>query len=84
MTCIWCSEPIEEPCPSHPDLHHECGFRMVAGSAGHLQRACSCYGRVDTSEDNLTRREAARRALEYYREAKARAAYSQPFRGTHN
>lgn len=68
--CQHCGEPIKKgevvsiirPGP----FHVECGFRMVAGSVGHQQHRCKCYGQVDTSEVGMTRRQAAKAALSFY------------------
>ncbi len=69
--CDYCGEPVYPDEPTGPILnaivHVECCFRMVAGSVGHQQKCCHCYGRIDMSEDGLSKREGARRSLEYFR-----------------
>ena len=69
--CQHCGEPILPGEPIGPVqnalLHHECFFRSVAGSVGHQKHECSCYDQTDTSEYGLTKRQAAKAALEYYR-----------------
>lgn len=41
--------------------HHECFIRMIVGSAGHIQKRCSCYTNAAPEEDppGLTKRQAA-------------------------
>jgi hypothetical protein len=46
--------------------HVECLVRSVIGSVGHQKRMCHCYGEIDTSEDDLTLREAAVRSFRYF------------------
>lgn len=71
MICDHCGEPIlpgEKLGPvQNGTIHFECFFRSVAGSVGHQKHECSCYHRVDTSEGGLTKRQAAKAALEYHR-----------------
>lgn len=71
MTCIYCSEPIYEDDPresiANGELHRECAIRALLGSAEHIRMECPCYrpGACAIEEpDGLTRREAARRALD--------------------
>lgn len=64
--CLHCEEPLEGPCfelnGGRDYMHRECMIRGVSGSVGHQMGECSCFGKVDTSEDGLTKREAARKA----------------------
>lgn len=77
--CAWCEESIDadESGAAFPSLdahgrcsyviyHSECMFRHLAGSVGHLQQRCSCYGQEDTSELGLSLREAAIETWKYY------------------
>jgi hypothetical protein len=48
-------------------MHQECSFRAVCGSAAHLLKECSCYGGDQHDPPGLSRRDAARLALETYR-----------------
>ena len=69
--CQHCGEkvmPDEERAPIlNAIMHLECGFRLVGGSVGHQQKSCYCYGKTDTSELGMSKREAARRSLAYFR-----------------
>ena len=70
MTCDHCGEPILPGEPlgdiENATVHYECFRRMMLGSVGHQKCECSCCGKVDTSEDGLTLREAAKAASEYH------------------
>jgi hypothetical protein len=78
LKCSYCEEPIG-PADSGVAVptwsegseyvaieHHECFLRQLVGSVGHQFRACSCYGKEDTSEQEMTRREAAIRARDTF------------------
>lgn len=77
--CSWCGEgftdddngvgtPGLEEDGVHLSYHHqECFLRMVLGSVGHQQHRCSCYGGTDEDPPEMTRREAARAAVAYWR-----------------
>lgn len=81
--CPYCNEPVEPgeaaymegveltpiiaPLDSKHRYHADCLIRAVSGSVGHQRRECQCFGKVDTSEDGLTTREAARRAADFWR-----------------
>ena len=73
--CPHCEEPILKgeaimPMGGPKDevvFHHECGFRLVAGSVGHIQKRCSCYGGTEGDPTGLTKREAALAALVLWR-----------------
>jgi hypothetical protein len=69
--CQHCGEPVlphEQRAPIlNAIMHFECGFRLVGGSVGHQQKNCYCYGKTDTSELGISKREAARRSLAFYR-----------------
>jgi hypothetical protein len=74
--CLYCVEPIvegdlgiEQPFHSLEKettvVHHrECFLRSIFGSVGHQQQKCSCYGGTDEDPPGLSRREAARAAVE--------------------
>ncbi len=68
--CAYCDEPVFPGERRGPILnaitHHECAFRMMAGSVGHQQGLCSCKGKVDMSEIGLSKRHAARLSWAYY------------------
>jgi len=57
--------------------HHECVFRMGAGSVAHIEHRCSCFvpGSVEDDPTNLTTRAAAKVALEAYRNGMAKRKY---------
>jgi hypothetical protein len=72
MTCLFCEEPI-----AHGDsgfvcedaiLHRECQLRTFIGSVAHVQKRCSCFvpGAEETDPPELTRRQAARLAVELW------------------
>ena len=69
MTCPHCVEPITaddatERTGNGEVLHRECLIRMVAGSAAHQLHECSCYGGDREDPPGLSRRQAARLALQ--------------------
>jgi len=68
--CLYCSEPIVEGEPlgdvSNGTVHRECLIRMTAGSLGHQQQKCSCFGGQEEDPPGLTVREAARAAADYF------------------
>lgn len=78
--CLWCGEEIsgEEllnassvaylTAEGHQTryFHHECGFRTAMGSLAHMQQRCSCYGGTEDDPPEMTKRQAARAALEAY------------------
>jgi hypothetical protein len=51
--------------------HRECHLRSVIGSVAHVQKRCSCYnpGAKETDPPELTKREAARLAVELWEKA---------------
>lgn len=76
LNCVYCDEPLLAS--EHPDLgtdgierveatHPECAFRMVAGSAAHQLGECTCFGGTREDPPGMSKREAARLALETYR-----------------
>ncbi len=68
MKCIHCDEEIQ-PGEAHKivkNAHFECGFRMIAGSVGHQQKKCSCYGGTMEDPEGMTLREAAKAAMEEF------------------
>jgi hypothetical protein len=77
VNCYHCGEPIVAElahrittCDGPAQLHHECNFRLIAGSVAHIERRCSCFvaGASETDDPRLSRRQAARAALDaWYR-----------------
>lgn len=65
-TCAWCDEPIEasETTPMFHDnpVHRECAIRLIAGSVGHQEKRCGCFGGDMEDPPNMTKRQAARAA----------------------
>jgi hypothetical protein len=71
--CHYCGEPIlpwedqrdtnEGACGFHAD----CLLRLAIGSLAHLQGRCHCYGGTDSDPPEMTLREAATAAADYYR-----------------
>lgn len=64
--CRHCEEaltPEEEWASLRQDLHRECAFRLVSGSADHILRGPHEAGTCLPDEPHLTRREAARAAM---------------------
>lgn len=71
--CAHCEEPIGPKdegvmlSGSDDPWHQECFLRQILGSVAHQTRRCSCYGGDgNEDDDDLSRREAARRAVAYY------------------
>ena len=59
-------------------LHLECFMRSVVGSAGHLMGRCSCFGGDEDDPPGLTRREAAKAAMEMFYSKQAIEAITCP------
>jgi hypothetical protein len=68
MICQWCEESIDPDQLMHPagNVHMECMMRMVAGSVGHQQRRCSCFGGTEDDPPGMTKHEAAWAAAKLY------------------
>lgn len=74
--CNWCKESIQEGelgllIPSWPEgeehpVHQECFLREVLGSVGHQQKRCSCFGGTEEDPPGMTKREAAKAAVDFY------------------
>ena len=74
--CVFCNEPCVEGDDGFLDilnhaLHRECQLRAAVGSITHQLRLCSCYlkeGALDEAmeEQGITKREAARRAMNFF------------------
>lgn len=66
--CAFCGEPIkpDEVIQASPFHHHECLVRSIVGSIGHQLRMCHCYGGTWDDPPELTLRESARLANEYF------------------
>lgn len=79
MTCAHCGEEILSGDPlanaglAGQQMHHECFFRLGVGSVAHIEKRCSCYGGPADDGDpiGLTKREAAKLALETFRKREA-------------
>jgi hypothetical protein len=72
MICDYCDEivlphEITEDRLNGKPVHQECLFRGVAGSAAHILRECSCFGGTRHDPPGLTKRQAAKLALDVYR-----------------
>jgi hypothetical protein len=72
--CKLCGElllPGEPRSPSVFDgeeVHLECGFRAVVGSANHILHLCSCYGgKAPHDSPKMSKREEARHALKVFK-----------------
>jgi hypothetical protein len=50
-------------------MHVECVYRAVAGSVAHIEQRCSCYvpGSTEGDPPGLTKRQAAKAALEAHK-----------------
>lgn len=72
--CPWCDELVEDgedyETTNDGELryHRACLIRQVVGSVAHQRRECSCYGGTGEDSPNLTPREAARAAWNYFLE----------------
>jgi hypothetical protein len=81
MLCRWCEENIEElkiakrlpriyiDCTKTTEFdyyHMECLVRSIIGSVAHQDRRCPCYGGVDGEPEDLTKRENAISAYQYF------------------
>ena len=75
MMCQYCGEEIlpggRSDAVCNADYHIECAFRGVGGSVGHILKRCSCYGGTEEDPPGMTKREAAKAALELYRKLEA-------------
>jgi hypothetical protein len=47
-------------------FHRECHLRQIFGSVGHQQLQCRCYGGTTEDPPELTKRQAARAAVDYF------------------
>lgn len=76
--CVHCQEeilPHERIPDAEGKIHRQCLLRSIVGSVGHQKRICSCFGGTGTGDDkNLSVRENARAAAQYYAINKERAA----------
>lgn len=72
--CTYCDEPVlpgEQHLSFHGEpMHQECGFRSVVGSVAHVLKRCHCYklGSKLNDPPGMTKREAARAALNLFRQ----------------
>lgn len=70
-TCLYCGEPIASTDRTdphiHPPAHWECSARAVIGGLNHQQGKCLCCGGTEPPDPpDMTRREAAKAALEWF------------------
>lgn len=80
--CLRCEEPIAETDsgvtmpyygkrgtpPVERAIHVECHIRSFVGSVAHQEMRCPCYGGIDDEvNDGMSRREAARAAVDLFR-----------------
>lgn len=93
MACIHCEELITEDDSGvlmpHVNLgmmvtigarHRECYLWHIFGSIGHQRRLCSCYGGTLEDPPELTARQAARVAVEYFESRQLFELYPNPNR----
>lgn len=70
-TCAHCGEDIKPgergPATGEP-VHRECLIRLIVGSISHQLGKCRCYGGDWEDPPELSVREAARLAVEYWNE----------------
>lgn len=73
--CVHCEEEIrpEDEFETYVNKvlsHRECFLRAIFGSVAHQEGRCGCYIPGSTASDDrtLTKREAARAAVRYYKE----------------
>lgn len=69
--CLYCKELVELGDRGLVNVigqtfHLECQVRMIVGSVGHQMKQCYCYGGSQEDPPNMTRREAAKAALELW------------------
>jgi hypothetical protein len=78
--CLWCGEPVLPTEQSEPAMkgefvdgvliarpavrHYECAARVSLGSWGHQLGLCKCHGGDFEDPPHLTKRDAARVALQ--------------------
>ena len=77
-TCDWCTEfvtaadygvtmpRLAEDAVTTAVFHRECHLRQLVGSVGHQQLQCSCYGGTAEDPPELTPRQAALAAVDYF------------------
>lgn len=73
MACPYCDEPVSElelraqvywhTEPKQRWAHYECSVRQTVGSVAHQLGKCSCYGGTEDDPEGMTKREAAKAAL---------------------
>ncbi len=72
--CLHCDETIKENDEGEMigsleglrPIHRECLIRSLVGSIGHQQHKCSCFGGNEEDPTNVSKREAARIAANYF------------------
>lgn len=58
---------FEELAPVFLAVHLECFLRQTLGSVGHQTKQCSCFGGILEDPPELTKRQAARAAVDVYK-----------------
>jgi len=79
MTCDHCDEEIlpgERADIVKGHFHQECLVRMFAGSVGHQNKRCSCYGGTEEDPPGMTKRQAAQAAAALHRKTLFRDKHS--------
>lgn len=77
--CVWCSETIEKDdrgfIGGNQIIHLECDVRSIIGGINHQKKLCTCCGGTEEPDpENLTIRQAAKAAADYWWEqSKVRA-----------
>lgn len=70
MICDHCGEEVlyedTDMSLNGKPAHKECLFRLLAGSAAHILKECSCFGGTRSDPPGLTPRQAAKLALEVF------------------
>lgn len=76
--CYHCNEPIADGDSGYimpiyginglrmQIIHRECFLRELLGSLGHQQKKCSCHGGTEEDPPNMTTRQAAQAAVDYW------------------
>lgn len=72
--CRFCDEPVrpndeQTKFANGEPAHMECFFRQVTGSVAHIQKRCNCFipGSDESDPEGMTRRQAARAAVDTYK-----------------
>lgn len=70
--CGFCGEPLgaegDSGAVANMPSHEDCAIRAIVGGLNHLRGTCTCCGGTEPPDPpGLTRREAARLAVRYWR-----------------